>query len=151
MLRYLVDDKKENINPFSNQISENTPLRFACKAMYLNLIEYLVKRGAFYYDDLKGYCNNCVKVEDIMGDIRFRTMDGREILPNFVVRFDRDHIEPEIKDFIRFIQWKNFAVFKKLSLLPMNEVKNCSEKLKIELIKFKNQWYLETVKQFIGK
>jgi len=147
MLRFLVDEKKENINPFSNQISENTPLRFACKAGYNNLIEYLVKRGAFYYDDAKNYCNNCIKNEELM-DLRFKTMDGKEILPNFVVRFDRDHIEPEIKEFIRFIQWKNFLVFKKLGLTE--NPKNMGKRLQLELIKFKDNNYMKLLKQFIG-
>ena len=115
MLRFLVDTKQENINPYSNQISENTPLRFACKAAYYDLIEFLVKRGAYYYDDAKNFCNNCAKIEE-MTEIRFRTLDGKEILPNFVLRFDRDHLEPEIRAFIRFIQWKNFCLLKKLAI-----------------------------------
>lgn len=147
MLRYLVDEKNENINPFSNQISENTPLRFACKAGYHNLIEYLVKRGAFYYDDVQNYCNNCAKNDDLM-ELRFKTLDAKDILQNFVVRFDRDHIEPEIKDFIRFIQRKNFYVFKKLA--TSENAKSGGKRLQLELSKFRDPNYLKMLKQFIG-
>lgn len=146
MLSFLVDEKKENINPYSNQISENTPLRFACKAGYHNLIEYLVKRGAFYYDDAKDYCNNCAKNEESM-ELRFKTLEGKEILPNFVVRFDKDHIEPEIKEFIRFVQWKNFCVFKKLAA---ENLKNVGRKLQFELMKLRDNNYTQRIKQFIG-
>jgi len=146
MLRFLVDSKKENINPYSNQISENTPLRFACKASYYNLIEFLVKRGAYYYDDSKNYCNNCAKIEE-NGEIRFKTLDGKEILPNFVLRFDRDHLEPEIRAFIRFIQWKNFSVLKKLSL---GDFEGFSQKLLIEMKRFRDAEWVKTVKKFIG-
>lgn len=148
MLRNLVDEKKENINPYSNQISENTPLRFACKAGYHSLIEYLIKRGAYYYDDAKNYCNNCLKSNEGM-DFRFRTHEGKEILPNFVVRFDRDHIEPEIKDFVRFIHWKSFLVMRKLAAVDLAG-KAPSRRLQIEIIKFKDPNYVKTLKKFIG-
>ena len=81
-------------------------------------------------------------------ELRFKTLDGKDILQNFVVRFDRDHIEPEIKDFIRFIQRKNFYVFKKLA--TNENAKNAGKRLQLELSKFRDPNYLKMLKQFIG-
>lgn len=59
MLKYLVDELKESVNPQSSVVSELTPLRFACKVKFKKIQEFLIKRGAYYVDD--EYCNNLQK------------------------------------------------------------------------------------------
>lgn len=149
ILRLLVDEKSEDVNPYSIQISENTPLRFACKAGYKKIIEFLVKRGAFFYDESRNFCNNCQKNTDESKGIPFKTLDGKEILPNFVVRLENDRIDPEIKEFIRAVQIKSFVVFKNLAKKREINENLVSKKLKKELAKFKNELYLKRVQEFI--
>lgn len=145
MLELLVDEKKEDINPYSNQISENTPLRFACKAGYLGIIEFLVKRGAFFHDEVRNICNNCFKNED--PNLLFKTLDGKEILPNFVVRLETDRLDQEIKEFIRIIKIKNFVVFKRLAKEKKDDM--MGKKLAFEMKKFRDPLYLNKIRAFI--
>lgn len=50
VLRYLVEEQGQEVNPQISLTSEQTPLRFALKQGSMRVIEYLIQKGAFYVE-----------------------------------------------------------------------------------------------------
>lgn len=123
MLKILVDEKKETVNPISVQISENTPLRFACKAGYLEQIEYLISRGAYYYDEIDGYCHNHIKYE-INGEIKFKSFEGNDIPCGFIVSLTGNIPDTNIREYIRSLRFRNYSCVLKSISTNREELKN---------------------------
>lgn len=82
----------------SSQTSENTPLRFALRAGYLEIAEFLIARGAYYFDEKTNFSNGML-VNDEKSEIHFRTFDNKEISNGFVVRMSE--VTPNTAEWVR--------------------------------------------------
>lgn len=82
----------------STQTSENTPLRFALRAGYLEIAEFLIARGAYYFDEKTNFSNGMLVIDE-KSELHFKTFDNKDISNGFVVRMSE--VTPNIAEWVR--------------------------------------------------
>lgn len=114
MLSFLLKDLKmdQNMVASENQ-SQNSPMRIACKYQFYTLIECLYNHGAYVADGYVGHNVIPIKAEEFDREgrarevIKYRNFEGNEVPGNAVLRIS-DFKDERMKLFFRWLRYRNF-------------------------------------------
>jgi ankyrin repeat protein len=143
IIKYLIEELGMNPNPTG---VETTPLRFACKYMHSDCIEYLFLKGAYLLDE--NYIHNLsyYRMQEQKDDknyevIKYKTLNGQDVPPNLIFRVS-DIRDEKIRYLLRWLRYKSLTF-----VCMMADKQENKENKSLDI--YRNRYIRKAIKEFL--